>query len=254
MLQQCNTHNGRRQNIMRARWCVYCSFVSSHSVSNEPCGFFTDTVFAELYPEAFATESVRSGSSSTQRSSPIVTDNSTTGSFSGDSQSSSSDGSMARTKIIYIKIAVVVVVPVFVVWILVCRHTSISKSDLQLPLTTPRGKRTDHAEHHLVAPGIISAPPPSGYLVYDVRNDELLIAHRFPLGEITIIMQIASGGFGAVYLGTLTRRQFAIKRQVQSMSKTNTELCQFMNEMRSWITPRSCALWDSRGQISSICH
>lgn len=186
---------------------AYTAHLSARTLlSNEPCGFFIDTVFAKLYPEAFATESVCSGSSSTQRSSPIVTNNSTTGSFSGDSQSSSSDGSMARTKIIYIKIAVVVVLPVFVVWILVCRHTSISKSDLQLPLTTPRGKRTDHAEHHPVAPGIISAPPPSGYLVYDVRNDELLIAHRFPLGEITIIMQIASGGFGAVYLGTLTGR------------------------------------------------
>lgn len=168
-----------------------------------------------MYPEAFAKEPSSSRSEASSGS---------------NANSSHSDGSTSKTKVIYITLSVVIFVLVCIVcpigWF-ICRRKRNTLSELQQPLAEAEYTTTHDTSSSGNAPSATS-----GYLTNDVRNDELLIAHRLPQDEIMITKKLASGGFGVVYLGVFAGQLVAIKRQARGATKTTEELCQFMNEIR----------------------
>ncbi|KAI9917155.1 hypothetical protein PsorP6_012467 [Peronosclerospora sorghi] len=71
----------------------------------------------------------------------------------------------------------------------------------------------------------------SGYLSNDVRNDENLIPFRLPLEDLVIQEELASGGFGVVYLALMYGQQVVMKRILPKVM-SNTLLRRFMDEIR----------------------
>lgn len=77
----------------------------------------------------------------------------------------------------------------------------------------------------------------SGYLPDDVRNDEALIPFRLSVDEIAIVRELAVGGFGIVFLATMShdKRPVVVKRLKASGSnvRANSDvLRRFMSEIR----------------------
>jgi len=80
----------------------------------------------------------------------------------------------------------------------------------------------------------LSAPPPSsdsGYLSNDVRNDEDLIPYRLPIADVAIQKELATGGFGVVYLARLYS-QLVVVKQILPKAMSKDLLRRFMDEIR----------------------
>ncbi|RLN67565.1 hypothetical protein BBJ28_00015386 [Nothophytophthora sp. Chile5] len=84
-----------------------------------------------------------------------------------------------------------------------------------------------------VSQTLSSEQPPSsgGYLSNDVRNDEDLIPYRLPIADLSIQKELATGGFGIVYLARLYS-QLVVVKQILPKAASKERLRRFMDEIR----------------------
>ncbi|DBA03928.1 TPA: hypothetical protein N0F65_010581 [Lagenidium giganteum] len=73
----------------------------------------------------------------------------------------------------------------------------------------------------------------TGFLANDVRNDEELIPYRLPQDELNILSELASGGYGVVYMARLYNEIVVVKKTKSKKSDGATEVLRhFMDEIR----------------------
>lgn len=106
--------------------------------------------------------------------------------------------------------------------------------------TNKGGSGTATATGRSVTMGIeVSEPlPPNsrnnggGFYLNDVRNDEELLPYRLPKGDLTIVREIATGGFGVVYLAQFFDDTVVVKQIVATKVHSTAILKRFMDEIR----------------------
>ncbi|GMF27484.1 unnamed protein product [Phytophthora fragariaefolia] len=202
-----------------------------------------DASFSSLYPVSSDDSGSTTGTSSSKSSSTASGANggSSTGTGSATGGSSTTvitihEGSSSNAGLIGGIVAAIVVVILAIVGFIVCRRRRQkhekrdSHGDGFLALASDK-------EHSAGETGTdsrtVSAPPSSGsgYLSNDVRNDEDLIPYRLPVEDVVIQKELASGGFGIVYLAQLYG-QLVVVKQILPKAMSKDLLRRFMDEIR----------------------
>ncbi|RLN20160.1 hypothetical protein BBJ28_00015131 [Nothophytophthora sp. Chile5] len=223
------------------------------------CLIPVDATFASLYPTSSSSDggSTASATSSDGSSSSTSASPSSSSTATGSSSSTpqQADGSGATTIIqitetsgsshtgMYVGVAVAAVVLVLAVvgfvlyrrWKQQRQRKSSTAGDFVVFNTSASKDPSSIATLGTgsVSQTLSSEQPPSsgGYLSNDVRNDEDLIPYRLPIADLSIQKELATGGFGIVYLARLYS-QLVVVKQILPKAASKERLRRFMDEIR----------------------
>ncbi|KAL4139574.1 hypothetical protein PRIC2_003069 [Phytophthora ramorum] len=213
----------------------------------------SDVSFSSLYPTSSSEDSAADETSSSKSSTTSTTGSGTSSSATSTDSTSQGTGSGTTTVItinqegsssnagLYGGIAAAVVVVVLaVVGFIIYRRRKQRQQQRQSPADGFLALDADKDSYNGVtgatgsASQTLSLPPSStdsGYLSNDVRNDEDLIPFRLPIADIIIERELASGGFGVVYLAGLYS-QLVVVKQILPKAMSKDLLRRFMDEIR----------------------
>ncbi|KAF1327739.1 Tkl protein kinase, partial [Globisporangium splendens] len=199
-----------------------------------------DAAFDAAYPVRAAVPKASSGGS-TSSSSTTTTTNMTPSPSAGASETTPSGGSSHTTMYLTLGILVglAVVVGGLVTWLIHRRKNRGKKlgvSGLQALLTETNKDSSETVSADVYS--MNSAPPVSnsnstgGFFANDVRNDEELLPYRLPREDLEIVRELATGGFGIVYLAHFYDQLVVMKQIAPKKAASNTVLLDFMAEIR----------------------